>query len=237
VGIQSPQRENTYTIDDCAAQAYCLVGTKEVPSMQRIALFLGAASLGFLGMAQSATLPFTFTSSANASFVGIPSQANLSLPTTTSGSASFGPLGLALYSEAGTITFRMLPSGAFVPVAVMNNFSAVFNGGADSFTGTDSAIFGPPNALGLPTFTNTEVILGGTGIFAGATGFFTGGGVAIRPSGPETPGQVTLLSSTGSGQITAPGLNTAPEPATVALLGAGLTGVAALRRKRRGSQE
>ena len=130
-----------------------------------------------------------------------------------------------------------LPSGAFVPVAVMNNFSAVFNGGADTFIGTSFTTFGPPNALGLPKFTNTETILGGAGIFAGASGFFTGSGVSIRPSGPPTPGQVTLLSSAGSGQITAPGLNPAPEPATVALLGAGLAGVAVLRRKRLSAQE
>jgi hypothetical protein len=114
--------------------------------MQRVALFYCAASFGFLGTAQSATLPFTFTWSSNSSVVGIPSPVNLSLPTTINGLASFAPLGSALYSEAGTITFRMLPSGDFVPASVMNNFSAVFNGGADSFTGTNSTIFGPPNA-------------------------------------------------------------------------------------------
>jgi len=48
--------------------------------------------------------------------------------TTVSGSGSFAPLGSAIYTEAGTITLAMLPSGDFVPSVVSNSFTASFNG-------------------------------------------------------------------------------------------------------------
>ena len=40
----------------------------------------------------------------------------------------------------------------------MNAFVASFNGGADTFTGIDYVIFGPPNAMGLLTFSSTLTI-------------------------------------------------------------------------------
>src|SRR3954468_1886459 len=70
---------------------------------------------GSPGRAQAGTIPFTFAITANASVGGVPSPATLSLPSTVVGSGSFAPFGGAIYSEAGTITFVMLPSGAFVP--------------------------------------------------------------------------------------------------------------------------
>jgi len=63
--------------------------------------------------------------------------------------------------------------------------------------GTQAALFGAPNQMGLPMFSSTLTILGGTGIFSGATGLATATGVANPPSGVEIAGQVTPLSSAG----------------------------------------
>ena len=54
----------------------------------------------------------------------------------------FAPFGSAIFSETGTVTFAMLPSGDFVPSTVSHNFTASFNGGADTFTGTDFQCLG-----------------------------------------------------------------------------------------------
>jgi PEP-CTERM motif-containing protein len=120
----------------------------------------------------------------------------------------------------------MLPSGDFVPSTVSLNFTASFNGGADTFTGTDFHVFG---------LSETMTILGGTGIFSGATGFAIPTTMTIAPSGNPAPDFFATLTTSGSGQITAPGLDAVPEPATMALLSTGLAslaGVAAIRRRR-----
>src|SRR4051812_14044123 len=188
--------------------------------------------VGCFGIAQAATIPFTFGLTFDTFVVGVPSPTTLTLPTTVSGSGSFAPFGSAIYTEAGTITFAILPSGEFVPFSVMNNFTASFNGGADTFTGTDSVTFG------ATTFTNNWTILGGTGLFSGATGFATATGMPIASSGNPDPTYFGTVANSGSGQITASGLTAVPEPTTMTLLGAALAslgGLAVMRNKRKGS--
>jgi len=177
--------------------------------------------------AQAATIPFTFQVTYDVLLGGIPGPANLTVPATNTGSGSYAPFGNAIYSETGSVTFAMLPSGDLVPSTISLNFTASFDGGADTFTGTDFHVFG---------VSETMTILGGTGIFTGATGFTTPTTVGIAPSGNPAPNFLATLTTSGSGQITAPGLNAAPEPATMALVGTGLAGlavVAANRRRRR----
>src|SRR5438309_10442544 len=118
----------------------------------------------FTGIAQAATIPFTFELTYDAFIVGVPSPTTPTLLTTVSGSGLYAPFGSAIYSEAGTVTFAMLPSGEFVPSSVSNTITASFNGGTDTLTGIHSHVF---------DVSNTMTVLSGTGIFSGATGFAT----------------------------------------------------------------
>ncbi len=179
------------------------------------------------GTAEAATVPFTFDVTYDAFLGGAPSPTTLIVPATNSGSGAFAPFGSAIWSETGTFTFVVLPSGDLVPSTVSLNFTASFNGGADTFTGTDFHVFG---------VSETMTILGGTGIFSGATGFATPTTILLPPSGNPAPNFFATLATSGSGQITAPGLNAVPEPATMALLSTGLASllaVAAIRKRRR----
>lgn len=201
----------------------------------RIGFALASLLLAFgsSSVARAATIPFTFDITFDTFVVGGPPTAStLTLPTTVLGSGTFAPFGSAIYSEAGTITFAMLPSGEFVPSLVSNDFTASFNGGANTFTGTDTVQFG------ATTFTNNLTITGGTGIFSGANGLATATGMMIASSGNPAPTYLATVATSGNGQITASGLTAVPEPTTMTLLGAAMASLgalAAIRNKRRGS--
>jgi PEP-CTERM motif len=183
----------------------------------------------FTGLARGATIPFTSEIIYDVFVAGAPSVSTPSLPITVLGSGSFAPLGSVIYSEAGTITFAMLPSGEFVPSLVSDNFTASFNGGANTFTGTDITVFG------VTTLTGNLTILGGTGIFSGATGFGTVVSTMVQSSGNPDPNFIGTFAASGIGQITAAGLTAVPEPTTMTLFGtavAGLVGLSAIRKTR-----
>ncbi|HYI92772.1 MAG TPA: PEP-CTERM sorting domain-containing protein [Bryobacteraceae bacterium] len=190
----------------------------------RLRAALLAIAFGSAGITEAATVPFTFDLTFDTFIVGVPSPMTPTLATTVLGSGVFVPFGSAIYSEAGTITFTMLPSGDFAPSSVSNTFLASFNGGADTFTGTDFVLFGPT------TFTNNLTILGGTGIFLGATGFATATGMTIASSGNPAPDFFATVATSGSGQITAPGLAAVPEPTTMGLFCTGLAGLVLRKR-------
>ena len=200
--------------------------------MKNLGIAAVAALVALAGTARAATIPFTFTVTGGATLTAPP------IPNVPVGvmlfasSASFTPFGSASYSEEGLITFTVFPSGAFAPISVENTFAASFNGEADTFFGTNSFTFSPPDSTGIQTTTSAMTILGGTGIFQAAGGFATGEGT----NSPPPPGELSPVFFSGSGQITAPGLNAIPEPGTVALLGtgmAGLAGIAVICKRRR----
>src|SRR4051795_3690753 len=121
----------------------------------RIGIVLASLLLAFgsSSVARAATIPFTFEVTYDALLGGLPSPTTLTVPAMNSGSGSFAPFGSAIYSETGTVTFAMLPSGDFVPSTVSLNFTASFNGGNDTFTGTDFHVF---------AVSETMTIVGGT---------------------------------------------------------------------------
>jgi hypothetical protein len=111
-------------------------------------------------------------------------------------------------------------------------FTYLFTDG-DTLTGSYIGTLTNGGALGLVDNLQTFTIAGGTGEFAGATGTFIGTGKIQFPTGPAAPGAppvVPVSQITFSGVINAPAV---PEPATWAMLIAGLGGVGGLLRRRR----
>lgn len=171
--------------------------------------------------ASAATVPFTFTVNGGAALLGPPAPDTPVGVMLFASAATFAPFGPADYAESGTITFTLWPSGDFAPASVSNTFVASFNGGADTFTGTHGYVFGAPGVDGQ-TISSAMTILGGTGIFSGATGSATASGTNSPPPGPD---DLSPVFFSGSGQITAPALNAVPEPASLAIVFAGLAGI------------
>lgn len=175
----------------------------------------------------AATVPFTFTVTGGAALLGAPAP-DLPVGVLLIASGEFDPFGPAAdYSESGTITFAVWPSGDFAPASVSNTFTASFNEGADTFTGTHTYLFGPPTASGQ-TITSTMTILGGTGAFSGSSGTATANGTNTPPPGPD---DLSPVFFTGSGQIAAPALTAVPEPSALPIMGAALAGIWLRRRK------
>jgi hypothetical protein len=192
-----------------------------------------AVALMLFGMVSAsavhaATVSFTFAITGGSALTGPPSPATPTVGVMLFASGAFAPFGSGSYTEEGSITFTMYPSGAFAPSLVTNSFTASFAGGADTIIGTDVFLFGPPTAVGQ-TITNAMTILGGTGVFSGASGFATGTGFNTPPPGP---GELSPVFFSGSGQITAARLEPIPEPMTIVLFATGVAGIALLHKFR-----
>jgi PEP-CTERM motif len=207
----------------------CCSLCKKVRSMTNAFMAAGLLLLINWGIAQAGTIPINFKVTGGVTTNAQPSPANPIVMDTFTGSGTFAPFGGGAYSDVGTITFGVFPSG-FGVMSITSNFVVSLNGGVDTFFGTSVDTFTAPDAMGDQANTGALTILGGTGIFKGATGFASAAGLTLPPPAP--------ISFTGSGQITAPGLTAAPEPGTLAFLGLGMTGLAgaaALRKRRRTS--
>ncbi|HEY7304712.1 MAG TPA: PEP-CTERM sorting domain-containing protein [Bryobacteraceae bacterium] len=199
--------------------------------LRKAAYFFSTVCVCAVVPAPAATVPFSFNVIYDAFLGSPPGPDNLTVPTTASGSGVFSPFGNGNYSETGAVTFATFTSGDFGPALVNLTFAASFNGGADTFNGTDVHKHDAAGNI----ISETMTILGGTGIFSGATGFAVPNTVGLASSGNSSPNYFATLETSGTGQITAPGLNAVPEPATSALLSSGLAalaGVAAMCRKR-----
>jgi hypothetical protein len=214
--------------------SFCEINHSVIPGKRRPAellrILVPSLLLGIFPaeMIHGATIGFTFAIDGGAALTGPPTPATPTVGVMLFASGTFSPFGNADYTEQGTITFSEYTSGAFAPSSVSNSFTASFNNGADTFFGTDVFLFAPPDANGQ-VITNTMTILGGTGMFSGATGFANGTGLNTPP---PSPGALSPVTFSGTGQITAAGLQPIPEPGTIALFGAGIVAVAAFRRSR-----
>ncbi len=137
------------------------------------------------------------------------------------GTAVFTTFGTAQFSASGTAVLN--PNGTR---SVMGTFNFDFGSG-NSFLGTFTGLNSVADPMGNSAITRNLTITGGTGIFSmavGALGANGIGGATLMTIPPTAP-----FTLAGSGSITAPGL--VPEPATMLLLGTGLAGMAAARRR------
>ena len=163
--------------------------------------------------AHAGTIPVTFDVTYDAFFGSTPGPDNLTVPTTASGYGTFSPFGEGSFSETGSVTFETFTTGEFGPALVDLTFTASFNGGIDTFTGTDVHLHDSAGNF----ISETMTILEGAGVFEGATGFFLPDTEEITPSGNTSPGYFATFETSGTGQISAPGLVATPEPGSLPL--------------------
>jgi hypothetical protein len=133
-------------------------------------------------------------------------------------------------SLAGTSAFGafLLASSNCVDRSTGSHFNGLFTfdfGGGRTLVGTYVGQIAPPlpPPVGVATATSqTFTILGGTGVFAGASGTLLKAGTFTGNAD-----NTFTLTQTVTGTV-----NTAPEPATVLLVAAGLVGIGAAARRR-----
>lgn len=137
---------------------------------------------------------------------------------------AFGPAGTAGSSNFGDFTYSQTHCTTGGPGPYSGGVFSYFFGAGDGFTGSYSGVAAPSGTAGLLNNTIELIVTGGTGRFAGGTGSITGTGtVDFRQGAPRQ-------SLSLSGVLHLPAASV-PEPATWALMLAGIAFAGASRRR------
>jgi PEP-CTERM motif len=160
-------------------------------------------------------IQFTFHVDGNLALLSPPPVINFHV--TGTGTTSAGPI--VAYSDTGTIDLaNPFPDKTF---PLVGNLTMTLASG-DLIHATLLEHFVPPDAQGNVSGTEVFTVTGGTGMFANATGILNGFGSGNANTGSVQFGATGVVS----------GPNVVPEPASVALFGAGLASFFLFGRRR-----